>query len=173
LGVFSLEGFFYFSSVESKDVILELNAYKFVIGNNYVFIFSIVTIFLTSMYASNLIDICINNYDFNKKIKLSFHKINFTLVIPLIVLSILTILSNFLYSHFFSAGIFNIFTHSVNNQILNTDILPFYFKLFLIIIPSVFLIPHISIKNYYKLHMKITKIVDTFVREFLYIDYLM
>lgn len=146
LGVFSLEGFFYFSSVESKDVILEHAGHSFVIKSNIMFCFTVFTIFLTSMYASNLLDSCSQQYEINRRILKKKPQIGFSLFIPLIILSIMAILSNMIFSKFImNSMLFKFFIHPEHDFGASVDLLPFYFKLFLIIIPSSVVVPKIEV----------------------------
>lgn len=155
LGVFSLEGFFYFSSIVSKDVILEFSGHVFVIKNSIMFCFTIFTIFLTSMYASNLLDSCSREYEINRRILKKKPQVGLFLVVPLIILSIMTILSNMIFSKIIlNSALLKFFIHPEHDFGAGIDILPFYFKLFIIIIPSAVVIPRIAV---YKLQRFVGK----------------
>lgn len=153
LGVFSLEGFFYFSSIDSKDAILEMAGNRFVIKSNAIFYFTGFTIFLTSMYASNLIDRCTGEYEQNRRVLKKVPKIGYMLFVPLVILAVLTILSTMIFSKLITNPfLFKFFTHPEHEIINSVDALPFFFKLFIIIIPSATIIPKIrlyKIQNFF------------------------
>ena len=92
VGTLASDGFFFFSSVESKDLVLEFCGYALIMTSDFSFGFGIISLFLTICYNSNLLDLCGGNL--YTKIKVT--RVDLRFVITLTILAVFTILSNFI-----------------------------------------------------------------------------
>jgi len=130
IGTLASDGFFFFSSVESKDLILEIGQYSLVVTGQTMSWFGIISLFLTISYNSCLLAACEGIVEQ----RLLVPKLDLRVIISLTILMVFTLLSNyFLYqsfvTDFFSSSVFTSLTHSIKQ---NPEILPYFLKILII-----------------------------------------
>jgi proton-translocating NADH-quinone oxidoreductase chain L len=137
IGTFSSDGFFFFSSVESKDIILEFSSYTLTITSGATSIFGLLSLFLTICYNSSILHLCGGNI----YLKTRINNIDLRFVISLTILSILALVSNyFLLQSFWNEFFFDNFLNFFNIKKIDTDMLPYYLKFMFIVLFSTVII---------------------------------
>lgn len=126
------DGFFFFSSVQSKDIIIEVANYALIIEANFTSIFGIISLCITVCYNSAILDVCSGNV--YRKLKVS--QIDVRYIITLTILVTLTLLSNYLLFQNFMTEFYadSTFTHFINSKRLNAETIPYYTKILIIIL---------------------------------------
>jgi NADH:ubiquinone oxidoreductase subunit 5 (subunit L)/multisubunit Na+/H+ antiporter MnhA subunit len=135
IGTLSSDGFFFFSSLDSKDVIIEISSYSLTIDSSISYIFGILSLFLTICYNSNLLNLCGGNiYS-----KIRIEKIDLRFIITLTALASLTLLSNyFLFQNFLNESFSdNTLTGILSTKKIDKELLPYYLKYLIVMLFSI------------------------------------
>jgi NADH-ubiquinone oxidoreductase chain 5 len=113
VGSLAILGFPFLTGFYSKDILLECTYISYSIDSLYIYIIGILTAFFTAIYSFKLIFFAffIKNNLYNKNIKLNEN--NIYILIPLFILSILSIFVGYLFSEIF-IGLGN---NYINNSI--------------------------------------------------------
>jgi NADH-ubiquinone oxidoreductase chain 5 len=113
VGSLSILGFPFLTGFYSKDILLEFAYISYSIDSLYIYIMGVLTAFFTAVYSFKLIFFAffIKSNLYNKKIKLNEN--NYFILLPLFLLSILSIFAGYLFSEVF-LGVGN---NYINNSI--------------------------------------------------------
>jgi len=121
IGSLALDGFYFFSSLDSKDCIIELSNYTFLFQRTVIGFFSVMGFMLTISYNSCVMNICAEQ---GKKIN---EKIDVRFIVVLTLLALLTIFSVLILYKPINSGFLKdtIFTHFMHDHYLDIEHLPF------------------------------------------------
>jgi NADH-ubiquinone oxidoreductase chain 5 len=113
VGSLAILGFPFLTGFYSKDILLELAYVSYSVDSLYIYMMGILTAFFTAVYSFKLIFFVffIKSNLYNKNVKLN--ESNFFMLIPLLILSILSIFVGYLFSEIF-VGLGN---NYINNSI--------------------------------------------------------
>ena len=113
IGSLAILGFPFLTGFYSKDILLETTYISYSLDSLYIYIIGIITAFFTAMYSMKLIFFVFiaKTNVYNKKVRLQEN--NIFILIPLLVLSVLSIFIGYLFSEIF-IGIGNYY---LNNSI--------------------------------------------------------
>ena len=176
IGSLAILGFPFLTGFYSKDVLLELTFIAYSNDSLYVYIMGVLTAFFTAVYSFKLIFFVffIKTNLYNKNIK--FYENNIFILVPLFILSILSIFVGYLFSELF----IGIGTDYINNSIfikfenyngIETDFLDPFIKNLPIILSFIgIFVSYIFFFKFF-LKIKILNIKIFKLKEYLYTNY--
>jgi NADH-ubiquinone oxidoreductase chain 5 len=134
IGNIALDGFFFFSSVDSKDTILEVGNYIFILEASPFSILSIISFFLTILYNTTVMYICGGE----KYFKRNTVEVSIQYFATLFVLGCLTLLSTYLLLYLFitDAMFLTMYKNSVSTIFYDSESLAYSFKFLIIFLFS-------------------------------------
>jgi len=126
IGSLASDGFIFFSSVESKDIVLEFGSYGLIIGAETCNWFGLMSLAMTIMFNSSLLDIC----DGEIFGKIPVYKTDIRFIITLTILAFFTLISNFVLFQTFMTEFYSdsSFVNLVNSYKAGIDVLPYFAK---------------------------------------------
>lgn len=135
IGSLSLAGFPFLSGFYSKDLILELAYSKYSVNATFSYWIGTFSAFLTSFYSFRLIYLVyltkVNSFKYQIT---SFHNLDYTVFIPLVLLSFGSIFSGFLFKDIFVGVGTDVFDRSIftldtfSTSLLKAEFLPLHIK---------------------------------------------
>ena len=134
IGSLSLSGFPFLSGFYSKDYILETAVASYSINGIFLFWLGSITAFLTAFYTFRLfIMVFIQKPKSSQKIAKNAHESDIYMLIPLIILSVGSIFSGYVFRDVFlgmgSDSFRNtIFIKDINVAIIDAEFIPYFFK---------------------------------------------